>query len=121
MSKKATVVTQADIDAAGPRTEQRRRVIYTIMVTGLTDRVKLDKAQTALEQHQVSPRLMHISADNGTISVPRILTLWQGDVTEKAWQQAIKEAAPGTVLIDVKDWEPAPGYPTGEIGDQNDG
>lgn len=120
MPKKATVVTQADIDAAGPRTEQRRRVVYTIMVTGLTDRVKLDRAIDTLQAHQVARHLMHISYGTGTISVPRLFTLWQGDTDEKAWQQAIKDAVPNC-LIDVKDWEPAPGYPQGEMGETTNG
>lgn len=125
MPKKAITVTQADIDAAGPRTEQRRRVVYTIMVTGITDQVKLTHAIDTLQKHQVASHLMKITPiskdgkgniiTHGTISVPRLFTLWQGDAAEKAWQQAIKDAVLNC-LIDVRDWEPAPGYPQGEIG-----
>lgn len=120
MPKKATVVTQADIDAASPRTEQRRAVIYTLMVSGLTDRVKIAHAIYALQQHQVARHLMHIDAESGTISVARLFTIWQGDATEKVWQRAIKDAVPNC-LIDVQDWSHAPGYPQGEIGDRTDG
>lgn len=120
MPKKATVVTQADIDVASPRTEQRRTVVYTIMVSGLTDRVKLDRAIDTLQAHQVARHLMHVNVEQGTISVPRLFTLWQGSAIEKVWQQAIKDAVPNC-LIDVKDWEPAPGYPIGEMGETTNG
>jgi hypothetical protein len=110
---KRTIVTQDDIDEASPQRSERREVIYSILVTGLDDLVKLDSARRALEAHQVSAHLIHIN--DSTISVPRLFTLWQGDALEQLWQEAIKAAVP-SAIIDVADWTPAPGYPQGEIG-----
>lgn len=114
--KKVTEVTQADIEAASPKKETRREVVYTIMVTGLDDRVKIEAARRELEARQVMRQLIQVDEAGGTIAVPRLFTLWQGDVLERAWQQSIKAAVPNC-LIDVKDWSYAPGYPQGEIGE----
>ena len=120
---KRTIVTQSDIDAASPRQPERREVIYSMMVSGLTDNVQIDHARRALEAHQVSASLIHIypaTIDHaGHISVPRLFTLWQGDDLERLWQAAIKTALP-SAIIDVADWTPAPGYPIGEIGEPTD-
>ena len=116
--KKVTEVTKADIEAASPKKTDRREVVYTIMVPGLTTRAAVEGARTALQKHQVARHLIHVNGD--VISVPRLFTLWQGDALEKAWQEAIKAAVPGAI-IDVADWTPAPGYPIGNAGVASDG
>jgi len=92
-----------------------REVVYTIIVPNCTDTVLIERARRELRQHGIREALIHINAEAGTVSVPRLCTLWQGDAAERAWQQAIQNAIPGA-LIDVADWTPAPGYPMGEIG-----
>ena len=113
--KKVTEVTQADLDAASPKSSEKRLVLYTIMVTGLTDRIKIEHARNALHARQVPIGRMIIDAEAGVLTVSRLQTFWQGDEIESAWQRSIKDAVPNC-LIDVADWTHAPGYPKGEIG-----
>lgn len=108
-------VTQQDIDAAGNVAPHGRMVVYTIVVPGCDDLVEIERARRMLKQHGVREGLVHINVEHGIVSVPRLFTLWQGDAEEQAWQRAIQSAIPGC-LIDVRDWEMAPGYPQGDIG-----
>jgi hypothetical protein len=98
-----------------PMPARGREVVYTIVVTGCDNLVKIERARRELTARSVSASLIHIDAAAGIISVPRLHTLWQGDEAEQAWQQSIQAALPGC-LIDVQDWTPAPGYPQGELG-----
>lgn len=59
--------------------------------------------------HQVTPGAQ---AEKGDIAVPRLLTFWQGDAHEQAWQKKLTEHYPAVVT--VAPWSPAPGYPIGD-------
>ena len=99
-----------------PMPKRGKEVLYSIVVPGCDDAVKIEHARRELHERHVPRSLIHIDAAAGVVNVPRLFTLWRGDEVEQAWQQSIQKALPGA-LIDVADWTPAPGYPQGEIGE----
>lgn len=111
--KKATDQPAPDVP---PMPLRGREVVYTIVVSQCDDRVKIEAARRNLRERGIRESLIHIDAERGVVSVPRLFTLWQGDEAEQAWQRSIQNAIPHC-LIDVADWTPAPGYPIGEIGE----
>ena len=100
-----------------PMPQRGREVVYTIVVPNCDDRVKIGHARRTLIARHIPERKIRVEGGN-VVSVPRFVTIWQGDEAEQAWQRSIQNAIPGA-LIDVQDWTPAPGYPQGEIGEKN--
>lgn len=115
MPKKKPVDTDQGVPDVPSMPARGREVVYTIIVPNCDDTVKIERARRELIARQVSASLIHIDADTGVVSVPRLFTLWQGDEAERVWQQAIQTAIPGC-LIDVSDWSYAPGFPKGDLG-----
>ena len=115
--KKPADIVAADIPDV-PSSAAQRWVIYTIVVPNCADNVAIERARRSLNELKVPAHLIYISGT--TVSVPRLMTIWQGDQAEQTWQQSIKAALTGA-LIDVADWTHAIGYPQGDIGEVKNG
>lgn len=94
--------------------KQGDEVLYSILVPNLADR-EIEHARKAIADAGCSFGLIHI--EGTSVSVPRLYTRWRGDEAERLWQTQIKAALP-SALIDVRPWEPAPGYPQGNMGQE---
>jgi len=97
-----------------PALPKIREVIYTIVVPGCDDRVKIERARRVLKDLHVREAQIHIDAENGIVSCPRLYCFWRSEAVENEWQRKIKEQLP-SAIIDVADWTPAPGYPKGDL------
>lgn len=87
--------------------------LYSITASG-----KPASLTKALVEASIPERLILVNGNS--LTIPRMTTTWRGDSEEQSWQEkvraAIHEADPAaSIVFDAREWEPAPGYPQGDL------
>lgn len=68
----------------------------------------------------------YISQRGSTFSIPRLCTFWRGDEAEQAWQTNLRVALLAAddnaeLIIAAEPWQMLPGYPQGELLQEQQG
>lgn len=87
--------------------------LYAITATGKPATLKKTMAESSIPESMITVK-------GQSVTVPRMTTYWRGDAQEQAWQEALRknvhEADPSaSIVIDAREWEPAPNYPQGDL------
>src|SRR5262245_22800512 len=96
-------------------------ILYHIQISGLSNiDMSIVSQKIGLSSLQRISPATTIDGEpqrDGSITILRLNTRWRGDSAEQAWQDGLRASLGdlGTLLIDVRPWEYAPGYPKGEV------